>query len=448
MSIQQMRQLAAQLLRPELILFPVRHHSPGCAWQLQRLIDEQRPSAILVEGPRAFDSLIPMLTSSDARMPLAVYTYAVQRKSASDTDDGRCAAYYPFCDHSPELVALRAAQAHQIPARFIDLNFDEQSVLEAATERDDFVSLLDERHYRRSRYLQALATQLGCRDHEELWEHLFEVPATTRSLADYVADVATYCHLARQECSEDELTRDGTLQREAEMAWHIREALKRRGEKDGPVLAVIGGFHAVALPELLARAPARPSISTAAISDTSTALIRYGFDRLDRLNGYSAGMTSPAWQQLLWELINKYHRVGQAGSTKVRTEAALTILFQIAAELRERHGVAIPMPSLRAAYEHCLRLATLRQRPAPVRDDVLDAVKSCFVKGDVDADGMVALAVAHRCLRGESMGKVPAGASTPPLVKDFMYRARRQRLKIDDSQPRRAVLDIDRKSVV
>lgn len=438
------RTLGAQLVTDELIVFPVRHHSPACAWQLSRLFEQLTPSVVLVEGPRSFTPLIPLLVHSEARMPLAVYTYAVQN-TQDDATPRRRAAYYPFCSHSPEFVALAAAHAREIPTRFIDLDFSEQCLIEIEQEDREAESLLDERRYQRSRYLSALAQQLGCRDHEELWEHLFEVSATTRGLQKQVTDIAAYCHLARVECTTEELTKDGTLQREAEMAWHIQQALNERKADDGPVLVVIGGFHAVAMPQLLANPIQRHSISRGAISDESSALIRYSYDRLDRLNGYSAGMTSPAWQQLLWERTLKYGKTGMDASKRVRQEAALTILFDIAIELRERHGIALPMPTLVAAYEHALQLAALRCRPAPVRDDVLDAVTSCFVKGDADADGLLVLAVAHRILSGQAMGKVPPGAGTPPLVKDFEYRARRQRLKIDDSQPRRMVLDIYRR---
>ncbi|MBX9901165.1 MAG: hypothetical protein K2Y28_10340 [Burkholderiaceae bacterium] len=438
------RALGAQLVSDERIIFPVRHHSPACAWQLSRLFEQRAPSVVLVEGPRSFTPLVPLLVHPEARMPLAVYTYAVQSTEGNDKP-ARRAAYYPFCSHSPELVALTAAHARKIPTRFVDLDFSEQCLIEIEQEDGDAESLLDERHYRRSRYLGALAQQLGCRDHEELWEHLFEVSASTRSLQAHVTDMAAYCHLARVEYSLEELTKDGTLQREAEMAWHIQQALKERKAGDGPVLAVVGGFHAVAMPQLLASAVKRPSISRSAISDESSALIRYSYDRLDRLNGYSAGMTSPAWQQLLWERTLKYDKAGVDISKRVRKEAALTVLFDIAVELRERHGVALPMPTLVAAYEHALQLASLRGRPAPVRDDVFDAVISCFIKGEADADGLLVIAVARRIFSGQAMGKVPPGAGTPPLVKDFEYRARRQRLKIDDSQPRRAVLDIYRR---
>jgi hypothetical protein len=440
-----MRALGASLVTHELIVFPVRHHSPGCAWHLHRLLQQTKPCAVLVEGPRSFTPMIALLVHPEARMPLAIYSYAVE-KAQGEESARRHAAYYPLCDHSPELVALRSAQALGVPARFIDLEYSEQSLIEADHETArESSSLLDERHLRRSRHLQALAQRLGCRDHEELWEHLFEVPATSRDLQTHLTDLAAYCQLARLDCSEAELQADGTAQREAEMAWHIREALAARQPGDGPVLAVVGGFHAVAMPALLAGDIQRPSVSRSRIADESSALIRYSFDRLDRLNGYCAGMTSPAWQQMLWERMLKHDKAGIAAGPRVRQEAALDLLSAIAHELRTTHGLPLPMPALRGAYEQMLQLAALRSRPAPARDDLIDAVTSCFIKGEADADGALVMAVARRALGGQAMGTVPPGTNRPPLVRDFEFRARKQRLKIDDSQPRRATLDIYRR---
>jgi hypothetical protein len=454
-----MRALGAQLVSDELIVFPVRHHSPACALQLLRLFSTCRPSAVLVEGPRAFTPLIPLLAHAEAQAPVAIYTYAVHKPDKardagsvegaesenSAPEESRRAAYYPFCDYSPELVALREATRLGVPARFIDLDFAEQCVLEPDADDEEATSLLDERHYRRSAYLRRLAERLGCRDHEELWEHLFENSAPTLSLQAHVEQVATYCHLARRDNSDEELAADGTLQREAEMAWHVQEALAQRQAGEGLVLAVMGGFHAVALPALLAKPVKRPTVRKGTISDESSALIRYSFDRLDRLNGYSAGMTSPGWHQRLWEGLLKQEKAGQCNVARLRKESALTVLFDIALELRDKHQLALPMPSLGAAFEQVLRLATLRGRPAPLRDDVMDGVVSCFIKGDADADGALVRAVAQRTLSGRALGKVPAGAGTPPLVKDFEFRVRKQRLKIDGGEQRRLVLDLYRR---
>ncbi len=439
----ELRALAAKLIRPDLIIFPVRHHSPACAWQLRRLLASCTPSAVLVEGPRSFNSLIPQLTDAAARMPLAIYTYAVT-KTEQRSNEQRRAAYYPFCDYSPELIALRYAQERGIAARFIDLEFAEQCQFENEENAEENASLLDEQHYRRSQYLQALAVRIGCRDHEELWEHLFEVPAANLTLAEHVEHMVAYCELARFDSREEELIADGTLTREAEMAWHIQQALLERQADEGPVIAVVGGFHAAAIKTCIDAGAKRPSIQRSEVTDTASALIRYSFERLDRLNGYAAGMTSPAWHQTLWQQMQKNEKRVSLDLVDTRRTVALQVLMDLAEELRTKYKLALPMPALTAAYEQCLRLAQLRQRVAPVRDDVLDAITSCFVKGDADGDGVFVRAAAQQILTGVAMGKVPPSANLPPLVKDFNYRARRQRLKIDDAASHRTVLDIYR----
>lgn len=422
----EVRRHAATLVTNELVVVPVRHHSPACALHLRQLIAATSPCVVLVEGPRSFTPLVDLLTHAEARMPLAIYTYAVR-------GDDRRAAYYPFADHSPETVALREARARGIPARFIDLDFAEQAALGDA---DDGLSLLHEKHFEHSARLTALAARLGCHDEEDLWEHLFEADADAVPAEEHLARLTAYCLLARQDHDLAQLDADGTTAREAEMAWHVREALDARAPGDGPVLAVVGGFHGVVLPTLVAERPARPGIAVGK-GESGSALIRYSFDRLDRLNGYSAGMTSPGWHQRLWE-----RRQDGAPGTAARTETALTTLFDIAIELRKR--VPVPTPSLAAAYEHLLRLAELRGHVAPLRSDLVDAVTSCFVKGEADGDGALVRAVTRAVLCGADVGIVPPGAGTPPLVHDTLARLRAQKLHTDDIELRTTNLDIYR----
>ncbi|HET8766589.1 MAG TPA: DUF5682 family protein [Pedococcus sp.] len=430
--------IASRLVTDELVVLPVRHHSPACALQVQRVFRERRPSAVLVEGPRSMTPLVPLLTHDEARMPLAVYTYAVRPPGADGAPATRWAGYYPFCDYSPELVALREARAHGVTARFIDLDLAEQSLLtEVGTAATESGSLLDEGHYEHSARLQALAEQQGCRDHEDLWEHLFEADAGTTSTAEHVARVAAYCLLARRDHTPGELDADGTTAREAEMAWHVRQALRDRRAGDGPVLVVVGGFHAVALPALLDDPPERPHVPTAGVTG-DTALIRYTFERLDRLSGYASGMTSPAWHQHLWTLLTD-------GAEQPRATATLTALLDVTAELRHRHRMPVPTPAVAAAYEQALRLAALRERVAPLRSDLLDAVTSCYVKGDADVDGVIVRAAAHHVLTGTAVGTVPPGAGTPPLVADATARLARARLNLDGLERRTAALDLYRR---
>lgn len=443
----EVRSLAARLLTDELAVVPVRHHSPACAWQVRRAIDELRPCVVLIEGPRGFDAQIPLLTHPQARMPLAVYAYAVRRAgTGAARAEERHSAFYPFCDYSPELVALREGTARGIACRFIDLEFAEQCVADktpdtahAAAAGGNERSLLDESHLRHSRGLRLLAERLGCRDHEDLWERLFEADPGGVSLAEHAARITAYCEPARRDHTTEALAADGTSAREAEMVWHIREALDRRRPGDGPVLVVVGGFHAVALPALLAGPPPRPRIPMRGV-DGGAALIRYTFARLERLNGYAAGMTSPAWHQLLWQRL-----VESEDGEHPRASATLTALLDVAHELRTRHRLPVAVPSVTAAYGQALRLAGLRDRSAPLRSDLVDAIASCFVKGDIDAEGVLVHAAVRRTLTGDAIGGVPPGAGTPPLVGDVLARLRRQRLRVDEAERKAVGLDIYRR---
>ncbi|QSR25867.1 hypothetical protein CFH99_09550 [Nocardioides aromaticivorans] len=422
----EVRDLAAHLVTAELVVVPVRHHSPACAAQVERVVRDRRPSVVLIEGPRGFDPLVPLLARPDAVMPLAVYTWLDARAT-----DERVAAYYPFCDYSPELVAIREATAAGTPVRFIDLELGEQQH-SAGTSPPE--SLAQETHYRHSEGLRLLAERLGCRDHEDLWERLFE--SRSVPLEEYVAQVAAYCLLARDDHTPELLAADGTLAREAEMVHHVREALAARLPGDGPVLVVLGGFHAVALPDLLATPPSRPEL---AAPPAQSALIRYTFERLEQLNGYAAGMTSPAWHQLLWE-----HR-DRAGGEHPRVQATLLALQRVVAELRGPLEMPVPHPLVAAAYAHAVQLAHLRDREAPLRSDLLDAITSCLVQGDVDVEGRIVLTAAHRVLTGDRIGVVPAGAGRPPLVVDTLRRLRAQRLRVDELDRSSVALDLYRR---
>lgn len=411
------RASAGRLVDEQRVILPVRHHSPACARQVRAAIDRYRPAAVLVEGPRDFTPLIDTLTADDARAPLAIYAYLDPATRRPDAP--RLGAYFPFCDFSPELVALREARARALPARFIDLNLGEQHAADhgGGTER----SLVDEHHFSLSARLARLTEQLGCRDEEDLWELLFEADAATVDLDEHLARMTAYCLLARADATPASLRDDGTAAREAEMEWQVRQAISEFGPT-GPVLVVVGGFHAVALPDLLVDPPERPVLRAPA---EHTALIRFGFDRVDAVSGYAAGITAPAWQQRVWEQLDTGTRI--PGS---RAAAAREMLLDIGAAL-DAAGRGVSQPTVADALTHTAGLAALRDHPGPLRSDLLDAIRACLVKGDADTDGAGILAVAEATLRGDRVGTVPAGAPAPPLVADTLERLRRARLEVD-----------------
>jgi hypothetical protein len=449
-----LRALGASAVR----FFPVRHHSPACAWHVRELIRRERPRAVLIEGPEDVTPLVPHILSPETRAPFAVYATYVDEGARRPTPapdalpeakPARSAGYYPFCDYSPELVALRAGAEVGARLRFIDLTYPEQVIAERDSPEDERPtdaprSLQDESYLKHSLYVTALAQRAGCRDHDDLWDHLFESAFLSLPTDEFVRRVAAYCFMARLDYARETLERDGTLARESAMAAAIVEELESADEAGGadagPVVVVTGGFHTAALPGLITgraerrKRPARDKINA------QTVLTRYSFDQLDRLNGYASGMPSPDYYQRLWQ-----HANVEGG--RAALDAASRILVEVGHLTRERDlGTKLSAADEIAALEQARRLARFRGHAAgPTREDLLDSVRSCFVKGAMDGEGRLLMELVYGVLAGRAVGDLPAGVGVPPIVDDFRRRAATLRLKIADSAPKQLALDIYRR---
>lgn len=452
--------LLAALITDRVLYFPIRHHSPACSRHLERLIRERKPQSILIEGPASFTSLIPLVLHPKTKTPFAIYTSFVREEAQNAIDIAakktsamfgppRHAAYYPFCDYSPELVALRVGSEVGASLRFVDLDYPDQICAERKAAKESAAprveSLLAERHFKRSRYLQSLARRAGCRDHNDLWDHLFETRLNTcsagvdSSMEKFVRDVAAWCYFARADTATEELEADGTLARESAMAAAIREELAT--ETKG-VIVVTGGFHSVVLPQLVgANASPSQSASNRKKEGLLDCLIRYSFEQLDALNGYAAGMPSPYYYDQLW------HSSSQQNAPEPFANLAASILVDLGQLTRRKKlAVALSPADEIAALEQSRRLATMRGHPGPTREDLLDGIRSCFVKGSMDAEGEIVLGLARHALGGTSIGDVPPEAGVPPLVEDFRVTAQKLRLNIKDSVRRKSSLDLYRKA--
>ncbi|MBI3925632.1 MAG: hypothetical protein HY319_08840 [Armatimonadetes bacterium] len=396
--------LAPLDLDSRVLYFPVRHHSPACAWHLGRLIRRWRPDAVLIEGPRDATPLIPFLLHPRTRCPVALFTTCVR----SSVD--RHAAYYPLCDYSPEMEAIRAGAEVGARLRFIDLTFPEQIAAETGRTGADSRSLLEEHYYRHSRFLAEAARRAGSRDADDLWDHLYETDYERKPVERFVSEVATYCALARRDYTPEMLEAEGNTCREAAMAAAV-------AEEEGRVVVVTGGFHTVVLPGLVGRMP-----SPAPPGEALVLLMRYSFERLDRLNGYASGMPSPEFYQRRWD-----------------GRAVEELLVEIAREVK---GVSTA-DSIEALAQ-IRRLAQFRGHPQVSREDLLDGIRSAFVKGDQETEGAHILARARKLLAGERVGDVPPEAGQAPLLLDFRNLAESLRLILDSVSAREIPLDLYR----
>lgn len=408
----------------DLYVVPIRHHSPACAAQLLRLIDAVDPVAILIEGPCDFDPLIDLVCDARTRPPVAI---VAMREAGQDGALRRVASFFPFCAHSPEYVALTAAAHRGIPARFIDLPAQARE-MQIDAEEPSRSLLGDERMFGVGDFVDALARDTGCRDGNELWDQLFETRLADNDWRGFFADVGHYCAALRAASDDDRLQRDGTLAREAQMRAGIATA---RAAHDGPIIAIVGGFHASAL---ITATDGAAGWRSAQPGKASGYLIRYGHRQLNALAGYAAGLPLPGFYERLWQA-----RDSDLG------DLALDIITGFAAHLRDGKGEAPSFPVIANAVEQAQRLATLRGRPFAARDDIIDAIRSSFIKDEIAGRDAPLLGELAAWLTGTAIGDVPPSAGSPPLVEAVRDEARRLGFSVNDGERRSRELDIYRR---
>ncbi len=419
-----------------LYFAPIRHHTPACAWHLKALLGEVKPRQVLIEAPIDFDPLIPLLLDAGTRPPVAIVAF-----EGSDKDQPRGISYYPFSSHAPEYVAL--VEGRRLGARlgFIDLPAGVRLGQREVKGRPDTIALsfADERPFDMSAYTRALCRRTGCRDQNELWDHLFETQLGSDAWSEFFAAVGAYCESVRATVSTAEMTADSTLAREQHMANRIAEALG--GER--PVVVVTGGFHTPALIEAAKATGQRPrsgKTSATGVPAARSYLIRYGFQELDRLNGYSAGLPLPLYYERLWTAAAE-----QPGSGGFWRSVAASLLSEFSPHLRrERPGLALPLPAIAGAPERAVELAQLRGRPGPTREDLLDAARSSFVKGEIAVGAAPVLEELRVFLTGQALGDVPPSVGSPPLVEAVRATARRLGFEVEFASRKKRELDIYR----
>ncbi|WP_106743425.1 DUF5682 family protein [Yoonia maritima] len=417
-------QLRSDLFQPDrgLYVVPIRHHSPACAWALRALIRDIKPSQILIEAPSDFADKIPLLLDPATKPPIALVALV------DDAGErGRVAGYYPFCDHSPEYVALKTGQEVGADLHFIDAPAADKA-MRGQLDGIEPTSLIDEQRFNSNDYTTALARATGCRDGFELWDHLFETRLGNPDWRSFFGDVGVYCAGIRAATPDSQITEAGDTNRESHMGGAVKKALAR----GGPVVVVVGGFHAPALVGALddLPAPEKPK------GKTDSYLIRYGFRAMDALNGYAAGLPQPGYYQQMWERADM-----QTGPNTWRT-LGVDILTEFATQMRAE-GHQVPLPSQVEAVRAAESLAILRGRPGALRHDLIDGIRTALIKGETTAhDIWTTRFLTFLC--GDKLGDVPVSAGSPPLVEDIRRRARTYRLDLSDSAQRTRKLDIRR----
>ncbi|APU16005.1 MULTISPECIES: DUF5682 family protein [Actinoalloteichus] len=394
----------------------VRHHSPACARLVASTIASLRPAIVLVEGPADVNDRLDELLLGH-QLPIAIFSYYRDAHRAQSS-------WTPFCEYSPEWVALTAGRAQGAEVRFIDL----PAWHSALSDRRNRYADAETRY---SAVVDELCRRFAVDNVDTLWDHLFEAEAD-----DGLADrLAAYFDLLRGEPALGAAADSGSgaaeaggvdaariaeagesdTAREAYMAEWVRAAVAEAGDR--PVLVITGGFHrpalvaAAATPGTSTEPPEIPRPACDAVSGSY--LVPYSFTRLDSFVGYEAGMPSPEYYQRLWE--------------DGLDRAAETAMAAVIERLRKRRQ-PVSTADLIAARAGADGLARLRGHRSPTRTDMLDGLVTALVSEDLahplpwTTRGLIApgthpaVVEMVAALRGDRVGVLHPDTPAPPLV--------------------------------
>ncbi len=423
-----------------VLLFPVRHHSPVCSYQLVRTIESYRPDIILIEGPENANDLIPVLTDAETTLPAAIYYFYKDtgKLVSEEAEDYHC--YYPFLYASPEYNAMAMAKRLGIPAQFIDLPYSEILIhtseakgLRSAQEKHSYA---DDAYLAKSRFYAKICEKTGLRCFEEFWEKYFEIDGIRRTPAEFVRRMYTYCILTRQDTPQEELQEDGCLAREQHMAFRIREAMAQHGK----VLVVTGGFHSPGLHALLQTEMLQPPKLHHFSHDVQNCYpIAYSYEAADALRGYAAGMQHPQF----YDGISIALQSGTAPEGLYR-EQTLDLLAKTAKE-SAKQDIPVSIADVTAAFSLMEGLAALRGAQECGMYELYDGVTSAFIKGEKTLASAMPLEILGRLATGSGVGRIGDRSHVPPLIADFEVQCERFRLKSRSAVPQEREIALFRK---
>ena len=303
-------------------------------------------------------------------------------------DDPARAAFYPFARFSPEWRAIRYAQEHDVPVRFMDL----PAANKMAT-RDD-----EPRRGLRADPLAALAEVAGHGDPERWWEDVVE----SRHEGAFEAVVEAMAALREAFPEHD----DGEERREAYMRQSIRAEVKAGAEN---IAVICGAWHAPAIAELGPAAPDQRTLRGLPKVKVAATWVPWTYGLLARDSGYGAGVDSPAWYDQLFD----------------ETDQPVARWLSRAARLLREEGLDASAAQVVDATRLAGALAGVRDRPLAGLDELLDATRAVLCHGsDVPLE-----LVRRELVVGTRLGEVPPETPMVPLQQDVARLQRRLRLK-------------------
>ena len=414
--IEQLQQQVQTRLDDALYWFPVRHHSPHCAFLLQQAIRERRPKQIFIELPSQLVELLPLLNDTKTKPPIALYSSFNDRDNdlglAGVTTPSKdimpsLGTWHPLLDYSPEYVAIQMAKEVGAEVIFIDLPAHQRSRF-TTNHADEPEAIDDETHndteaFISSRFYQLLVEHSGYQSWNECWDAHFERDVSDPKSFRY--QLACFCAAVRETTHLDA----ETLQREHFMWQQIQQSLKQSDE----AMVVCGGLHMFMEQhqdhsDHHANAPCHNNTSKSDPKEYHT-IVPYTYARLCEQSGYQAGNRAPYFYQQQWQNLS-------AGKS---TEASLYQSMQYLIKAARKQGEPLSAADALSSSQHALMLCQLRNRERPILDDILDAIVTCCCKGNPEQEGLGLLRALDQALIGSKRGHVTPKAGKLPIVSHF-----------------------------
>ena len=485
----------------EIVLLPVRHHSPACAYHVSRTIEEIRPDIILVEGPENANPLIPVMVHEDTKAPFAIYYSYHDQAGRISEEKERYRCYYPFLDYSPELAAFRTGQRLEIRTAFIDLSYGDILAVSREgrgllKEEDEKSNYNDDYLLSRNSYLQQLCEKTGLRSFDEFWEKYFELNGIEEKSERWFDNLLTYCALARENTPRESMEEDGCLARERHMAERIREYAGELAGEGGTVMAVTGGFHTPGLRALLdnedeesitAAVPARQKTETAkeakargqegpageslrqgdALSEDhpaasgrktgkgaeETAGREIKYAKMEKVPEKDQGVYLMPYSMEAADALNGYasgmpftgfyQRIweGLQETLTPYEDAVLDMIVTAGKETRRKEGYLSTYDEI-CACAMANGLADIRGKRQPGAYELLDAVLSSFVKGEYNIATDAPMRFLRKAMTGNAVGALCRQADVPPIIYDFQEQCRKFGIKTTSTLETETTLSI------
>ncbi len=443
-----------RVLSMPLYWFPVRHHSPTVASQLQEAIQKRKPKMLFIEAPAEANDLIEHIVDGATRPPVAIYSsYRDDANilglagiaSASPDIPASFASWYPMLSYSPEYVAMVMAKKLGIAVTFMDL--PHRALIRPAGTLEKLVTLLkrgspnkddddsaseddgkdgdhpqskddrdteekkkravnpktgSEKLIEESSFYQRLAGVAGYRTFNEAWDSLFEIRDFKNDIEFFRRELAIFCAASRATSDQVQTALDGTLERERFMSKTIRETMQSKNLRPEDCMVICGGFHLFLDQSDETLPPQCPE------GTVYTTVVPYSFFRFSELSGYGAGNRAPQFYQTLWDLRS------QRREQDLLIEHVVTTLKQA-----RKEGEPLSSADAISTCQHAEMLARLRGRPMPILDDIHDALITCCCKGDPADVGVHLLKAITHVDIGTKVGRVTEALGQLPIVNDF-----------------------------